>query len=93
MVIAAAGVEHEAFVSLAKMYLSGIPQGENIGINKRPAAVYQGGEKRIELPDSTDPFTRVAIGFEVRWAFEKGHKISLGPSNSLCSQYPFWFFA
>jgi len=63
MVLAAAGVEHEALVNLAKQHFGRLIPGE--GSRKRPAAVYQGGEKRIEQPESTDPFTRVAVGFEV----------------------------
>lgn len=63
MVLAAAGVEHEAFVALAKQHFGQLPPGERS--RKRPAAVYQGGEKRIEQPESTDHFTRVAVGFEV----------------------------
>lgn len=75
VVLAAAGVEHEAFVALARKHLGSLPAGEGGpaagggGIRPargRPPAVYQGGEKRIELPESTDPFTRVAVGFEVR---------------------------
>ncbi|EKU21800.1 hypothetical protein NGA_0239600 [Nannochloropsis gaditana CCMP526] len=63
MVLAAAGVEHEAFVDLAKKHFGRLPAGE--GAHKRARALYQGGEKRIEQPDSIDPFTRVAVGFEV----------------------------
>lgn len=71
VVLAAAGVEHEAFVALARKHLGSLPPGEGSGsgvkgARKRPPSLYRGGEKRIEVPETTDPFTRVAVGFEVR---------------------------
>lgn len=73
-VLAAAGVEHETFVALARKYLGLLPAGEcgaaassggHVGARRRPPSLYRGGEKRIEVPETTDPFTRVAVGFEV----------------------------
>lgn len=67
MVLAAAGVQHEEFVALAQKYMGKLPRGDGTTGAKRKAALYTGGEARLELPESAmDPNTRIAVGFEVR---------------------------
>jgi len=63
MVVAGAGVDHPEFVELVQKYFSSLPLSGSERVESQPSR-YVGGSSCLEK-ELKEPFTRIAVGFEV----------------------------